>query len=292
MSNNKHILSKNNFQTGLTRLYRQRTRRILTKKSLLRNRYFNRLTSSLLIFFFLSNTGGVFGQEKNVSNGNQQWLQYYNQTKLGNNWTWLSDGGYRWKDGFQKSSQYLVRTAIGYMINPHIRISSGFAHLGFFSKGNLNKMEFRPYQELHLKNKISKIELSHRYRIEERFFNPVIDGEIQTPNEFNFRFRYSIMVSIPLFKLSKEKTDKVFLLNIGDEIFINAGNDIVYNVFDQNRFIISPTFKLNEQVTFSLTWNSQFAGTTTQGSFVNTNVIWIQVKHKLNLTSKKQNVTG
>jgi hypothetical protein len=225
----------------------------------------------------------LFGQSKIVSNGNQQWFQYYNQAKLGNKWTLFSDLGYRWKDGFHENSQYIIRTAIGYSIHPSLRISLGVAHLGSYIAKKASIFEFRPYQELALKNNFNEIELTNRFRVEERFFNFDYNGEIQLPSDFNFRFRYSIMMGIPLFRLSKEKTNRIFLLYIGDEIFINAGNTIANNIFDQNRIIFSPSLKLNEQVTFSLTWNSQFASTSLQNTYKYTNVIWFQIKHKLGI---------
>jgi len=245
------------------------------------------LLTLLILIFSLANTNDLIGQNKYVSTGNQQWFQYYNETQLSNKWIWLSDASYRWKNGFQENSQYLLRTGIGYKLNSNIRISSGLAHLGFFSNDAVTRMEFRPYQEVQVKHNFSNIDLNHRYRIEERFFYPYMDGQIQSLSTFNFRFRYSIMVGIPLFKLRGE-IEKEFILNIGNEIFINAGNDIVNNVFDQNRVIISPSFKLNELLTFSLTWNNQFASTTTQGKFEHTNIIWLQIKHKLALKNKKQ----
>jgi hypothetical protein len=239
-------------------------------------------TISFILFFFISTQSILFGQQKDVVNSNQQWFQYYNQTKLSDKWTLLVDGGFRWKEGFQESSQFIVRAAMGYSLTSNIQISSGLAHLGFYSSDKISKVEFRPYQEITVKNKFNKIDLNHRYRVEERFFKSVDNGVIQSPNTFNFRFRYSLMLSIPLFQLSKEKPEKVFILNIGDEIFVNAGSDIVDNVFDQNRFIISPTFKLSDQLSISSTWNSQFASTSTPSRYTYTNVIWLQIKHKLN----------
>jgi hypothetical protein len=290
-SNEKHILKQSTFNNGKTQYPQQY---YLESKKTTYNLGFticpkrNVLTIPLFLFFFLVAPRMSFGQQKNVVNGKQQWFQYYNQTKLNDKWTLLFDAGYRWKDGFQESSQYIVRAGVGYNINANIRISSGLAHLGFYSSDKLNKVEFRPYQEVLVHNKFNKIGLVHRYRIEERFFNPVTNGEIQTPNTFNFRFRYSLMVSIPLFKLSKVKKDKVFLINIGDEIFLHAGKSVVNNVFDQNRFIVSPTFKLDESSTLSLTWNSQFASTASQAVFNNTNVFWLQIKHELDFSKKQK----
>ena len=232
-------------------------------------------------------TGTAYAQDKKVTSGNQQWVQYYNETRLSNKWTLMADGGFRWKDGFETSSQYIVRAGAGYTINPAIRVGAGFAHLGFYASGHINKVEFRPYQELSIKNKYHKLGISHRLRVEERFFNPVTNGAIQSSNTFNFRFRYSFMTNIPLFRLSKTNGGKVVSLSLGDEIFINAGKDIVYNVFDQNRFIISPTISFNKDLSLSLTWNNQFAANPAPSSYTYTNVIWLQVRHTLAINHKK-----
>lgn len=283
----KYIVRQACLQTGLTRPdQRVNNPRPQALDQILSHRF--RQLACLLPFILIANTSTLLGQVKNISNGNQQWLHYYNQIQLSDKWTWLSDGGYRWKGGFDENFQYVLRTAIGYAISPAIRISTGFAHLGFYSSGKIDRVEFRPYQELLVINKFNKVGLNHRYRIEERFFNPVINGQIQTSNSFNFRFRYSLIVNIPLFNLSKDRPEMVFMVNIGDEIFINAGNNIVNRVFDQNRLVFSPTFKLSERLTVSLTWNSQFAGTSTQARFVYTNVFWFQVSQKIVLKKKRK----
>ena len=248
---------------------------------------FNQLAVLIAAFFFIANSSILFGQEKEVIKRNQIWLQYYNETKINENWILLSDGGYRWKEGFDESSQYIIRIAIGYAINSDVRISSGFAHLGFYSSGKVSKVEFRPYQEIAFKNKYHNIILNHRYRIEERFFNTVVNGKIQTPNTFNFRFRYALMAAIRLFKLSSANPECLFLLSFGDEVFINTRNNNTYNIFDQNRIIISPTFNLNKELSLSLTYSSQFASNSTQDSYTHTNIFWVQLKHKLDFNLKK-----
>src|SRR4051794_21708366 len=154
-------------------------------------------------------------QEKTVKKGNQQWLQYYAQIKLSNKWTLLADGGYRWANHFQTSSQYIIRTGIGYALNPNIQVGGGFAHLGYFTSGKVSKVEFRPYEEFSIKSKLGNTEINNRVRIEERFFNPVVDGKVEGPGTFNFRFRYMLLANIPLFNLSKADPDKKVLLGIG-----------------------------------------------------------------------------
>ena len=227
-------------------------------------------------------------QTRIVNRSEQQWLQYYAQIKVAEKWTALADAGYRATDFLNDPLQYIVRGGVDYGINPNLHVAAGFAHLGFYSGGKENRIEFRPYQELLNKNKFNKVELTHRFRVEERIFHTVVNGAIQHPATFNFRFRYFFVASIPLFQLSKKNADKKVLLNVGDEIFINAGKEIVYNVFDQNRFLISPTLQVNPVFLISFTWNSQFGATSKQATYNYASVAWLQIRHKINFDPKKQ----
>ncbi|MBK8500934.1 MAG: DUF2490 domain-containing protein [Saprospiraceae bacterium] len=242
---------------------------------------------ALVLFIALSNSL-LYAQGKNIASGNQQWIQYYNQSKLSEKLTLVADAGYRWKDGFYQSTAYIIRTGLGYSVHPAILVSAGFAHLGSYSQSKISRKEFRPYQELGINHTFGKASINNRFRIEERFFNPVANGNIGTPNTFNFRFRYSLMVSIPLFSLSRFDSDRKFLISFGDELLINTGEDIVYNVFDQNRAILSPTVQWTKQLSFSLTYNYQFSSTPIPAQFNSIDVVWLQVRHKLDLSLKKE----
>jgi hypothetical protein len=242
----------------------------------------------IIIFLLLCVSMIAVAQQKTVKHGNQQWVQYYGQAKLGEKFTLQADGGYRAADGFKTSVQYIARAGMAYSITPQIQVAAGFANLGFYASGKINKREFRPYEELLIKNTFKRFQITHRYRIEERFFNLVSDGKIERPGTFNFRFRYLMMAAIPLFKLSKSNNNAQFLLNIGDEIFFNAGEKIVYNVFDQNRLIISPTLQCNKNFSISFTWNNQFASANSPATYNHTNVLWLQVRQTLNFVRKKE----
>lgn len=236
----------------------------------------------LVCFVIILDASLVTAQTNNIDTENQQWFQYYNQVKVAQRWNWLTDIGYRWKDSFSKKSQHLVRSGIGYQPNQTTQILQGFAHLGSYSDQRLTKIEFRPYQEILIKNKYNKLALKQRIRIEERFFHPITTGS----NTFNFRFRYALCTTIPLIKFSSIHPDKKIVLHIGDEIFVNAGNQTTNAVFDQNRIMISPTLVLNKKLSLSLTWNSQFLSTSTPAIFDQNDVVWFQVKQQFDLTSK------
>ena len=226
-------------------------------------------------------------QEKQVIKGNQVWLQYYGQAKLSEKWTWQFDGGFRWRDVFTASSSHILRTSLGYSPGANVRFSAGLAHLGLYAQETLLRVELRPYQDVQISQKFEKWDLTHRFRLEERFFFPITEGRIQQTNQFNFRFRYAAMVGIPLFRLSQNHPEAAFILYLGDEIFLNFGPEINHNYFDQNRLLISPTFKLSEALLVALTWSNQFASTLVPSVYTHTQVFWLQVRHQMDFGKGK-----
>ncbi len=227
------------------------------------------------------------GQEKQVVHSYQTWMQYYGQATLNAKWSWQFDGGFRWKESFRENSAYLVRSSIGYAPAPNMRFAAGLAHLGLFIQDSLSRVELRPFQEFQLTQPFQKFSLVHRYRLEERIFYPVSDGHIQATDRFNFRFRYAAFFRIPLFKLSRENPEAVFLLELGDEIFLNFGSQVTRTYFDQNRLLVSPTFRFDKTFAVSLTWNNQFASMPAPSSYAHNQVFWLQVKHQLDFSKKK-----
>lgn len=192
----------------------------------------------------------------------------------------LPDASYRRRDGFSQHSQFIVRAGLGYFIKPNLRVSASFAYSGYYTQNTLNRVEYRPHQEILLRSSFNNIRVNNRIRVEERFFNSLGNSN----NTFNVRFRYSLSVTIPIAKLSKTNPDSRFLLTIGDEVFINAVKETPTQTFDQNRFTVSPIFQLNKNLSISPTWNSQYASTYKSDTYRQTNVFWLQIRHNLDLS--------
>ncbi|MEZ4811077.1 MAG: DUF2490 domain-containing protein [Allomuricauda sp.] len=245
----------------------------------------NRALHIILIWTFLGSTR-LLAQEKTITHAGEQWLQYNNLTHISEKWDLFINGGGRWKDGFEEFTIFFGRIGAGFSLSDKTMLATGFTYVEFYDDGNRQQVEFRPYEEILLRGSVLRFRLNHRFRFEQRFYNPVIDGDIQSDNSFALRFRYAIMTGFTLFKLSKTNPDSKFVLNISDELMINAGKDVVYNVFDKNRFIITPTFQLNKSVSVAVAWNNQFGSTTTAGHYVHTNALWVHFSHTINLSKK------
>ena len=229
----------------------------------------------ILLFFSIF----AKAQEKKVDHKNQQWLAYYNQLELSKNWSINSDFQYRWEVFFSHHTQYLVRSQATYKIADALETGAGLGISGSYEDESLSKMEYRPFQEIQLKSALLTLALDHRLRVEERFF----EDRITNDNSFNMRFRYRLQLTIPVFKISSNP-DKTLDLIMADEIFLNAGHSITYDVFDQNRILLSASAPLNKNVDISLTYNNQFAAKNSPASYTRTHIFWLSIKHKIDIS--------
>ena len=226
----------------------------------------------LICFSFSSKS-----QKKDIKNSNQQWFLYNNQIKFSDKWRLSTVLGYRLRDGFSHSLLYFAGTQMGYQMNTGMRLSLGFNHLGFYALGRLSQREYRPYQELTLAWKHKNITTGHRLRAEQRYFRKRAHENIQSESHFNLRFRYRFSLSIPLLQFPPANSDKKLLFTSSYEIFINAGREIVYNVFDRQRILAGLTMQFSKNLSVNMAYLYQFSAFNLPGSFERTNVIWLGV---------------
>lgn len=217
-------------------------------------------------------------QDRIVVRENQQWIQYYGQLRLTENWLLTGDTGFRWKDGLTASHQHIVRAGGLYKAGGSVQLGGGLAHSGIYEAGSVEQREWRLYEEVGFKNSFRFLELAHRLRIEQRF---------QHPTPFTVRFRYSLMASIPLFVLSSGNGDFRLSFRAGDELFINSLKKNSINLFDQNRIVAGPVIHLGDALSMAVLWNSQYAATSLPSTYRQTHVIWLQVRHTFSLPNKE-----
>ncbi len=186
---------------------------------------------------------------------------------------------------FGNPSQYIARMAFAYKLEPHhMQFAVGVAHLGFYAGDSLNRVEWRPYVGLVINNKYPGFKLQHRARIEYRSFKTLGTGDMS----WNIRYRYRMFMNIPLLKLSSENKSMALSWNMGDEIFINGGSNVVYNLFNQNRLLLGPALQVNKSLTLSLTYTAEYGSRNSPANYRYSNIIWLGIKHKLDFTQKSK----
>lgn len=223
---------------------------------------------ALVTLILLTLTFSTFAQT-------QEWIQYYGQLSINENYSLMADGGFRWQNGFESSSQFIARASVRKHLTQSLHADVGLAYLGFYSAGDVIQYEYRPYQEFGIQQSLSRLGIKHRIRLEERFFRNNTE-ETGISNSFVLRSRYSLMST---FSIINVENGKGLDLLVGDEIFIHFGNN-EYNLFDQNRILIGPAFRLNPFLKFTFLYNYLLSK---PDDFDHLSIFWVGIRQRINI---------
>ena len=233
---------------------------------------------SLLILF---NNSVAQNTSPLVVKDNMLWLGYYNNIILNPKWSINSDLQFRTKNEVKDYSQALVRSDVSYKLKDRLTISVGFAHFRYFLTKEKTRGEWRPWQQLKLTDKVGNCKLSHRFRIEQRFNERVKNFEATNDYQFNFRFRYRLDLSYPIFK-EKETGNNIYVL-VGNEIMVNAGNTINYNYFDQDRLYLGINYEINKKISLQLQYMHIWQQASNGLTLNNNEVLRFNIYHTISL---------
>ena len=185
----------------------------------------------------------VSAQDSNLGN----WLIYIGSKKLNSKWNIHNEVQYRNYNAIGDLEQLLLRTGVGYNVNDKNNVLLGYGYI--LSENYIGESddkiainEHRIFQQYTTKQDISKVSLSHRYRLEQRFVE----------EDFKLRFRYFLSLKIPL-KI-KEKGTSPLYLSAYNEIFLNSKSSI----FDRNRVYGGLGYNLSENIKIELGYINQF----------------------------------
>ena len=231
----------------------------------------------LYIILFCLSTNKVYAQ-KAIEDQNLLWLRY--QVKLGINPNWqlvqeLEERTYWFPS---RQHQFLTRTMLKRDWGKGWIIGAGFTYISQSNpqdpseKNFYSLYELRPQLELSYKQKLSdRFELGHRYWSEFRIREQE-NGKLKYANN---RSRYKVEITYsPLDQLK---------LKAFEEVFLNIGSSITYNVFDQNRLGISAQYDLLKNFAAELGYINWFQQKSSGNEFYNRHIIRLTLHHTLNL---------
>jgi len=185
-------------------------------------------------------------QEKEMATQQMSWWAYFGTFRLTDKWSVWTELQLRRSDFIQEWQQVLPRAGINYHYRNNIVFTAGHAYLWTYPYGEQPipleepRYEHRPWQQVVLTHESGKVTFQHRYRLEQRFLqnwsdpNPVTNLRSIEPGwELQNRMRYRFLLTVPITKHATGR-QKLFA-TFYDEIFINFGDNIGFNLFDQNR---------------------------------------------------------
>ncbi|MGK2862663.1 MAG: DUF2490 domain-containing protein [Chitinophagaceae bacterium] len=238
----------------------------------------------LLLFCFLH--FGLHAQTKQVAHQSLYWVRYYNQLVINEKWTWHNEFDNRRFFKGNQQHHFIAHSRLHYKILQNAEIAFGLTYSRQSpqdpnSTSDLVVPEIRPAQEVNYSNPITKrLTLQHRIRIDERFIHKN-DGQVLLAGyNFNFRFRYRILAS---FILNKEEAKTATTLKVANELMVNAGKNIVYNHFDQNRIYLALEQGLNKNFSVELGYLHLYQQRATGYQFFDREIIRLTIYHKIKL---------
>lgn len=228
--------------------------------------------------------------QKQVSNFNQVWGGYLNQTRLSNKWGFWAEAQLRSNENFfHHLSQGILRVGGTYYLNDDTKITAGYAYVNNFSPANganISTPEHRPWQQIQWHTKYPKLRLMQWLRLEERFRQRLLNAnELDNSFAFNYRIRYNFLMQIPLSKKLFKPNSFSFVVN--DEIHINFGKQIVNNTFDQNRFFVGLAYQTTKTDNLQFGYMNLFQQLPAVSQYKNLHVARIFYFHNVDLRKSK-----
>lgn len=242
----------------------------------------------LKLFIFLISIYASNAQtRKNINHQSILWTRYYNQLILNNVWSIHTEFDNR---VFLKPSEqnlYVFRIQGRYKINEKLEAGIGYAYFSVSTQVpeqtfNFEIPENRGQQDLTWKEKIKGVTINQRFQVEERFIRNSNNQELIDGTTFFWRFRYRLQGDYTFWK----KENQFLKTIIFDEIMLNAGKNIVYNTFDQNRIYAGLQYGLNENLAVEIGYLKSFQQRPNGTDYFDRDIIRLSIFHKINFIKK------
>jgi len=172
------------------------------------------------------------------------WFMFYGDHKLSPTWGVHTEFQARRYNVITAPQQLVLRLAANYSLSSTSMVALGYGFVKSHPYGDFpapgDSHEHRIYEQLQLQGKLSRIALSHRYRLEQRWVENLSLGQYLYQN----RVRYQLRGTVPL--QGPTLDPKEVFVSAYDEIFIGFGNNVP-NIFDQNRTYAAAGYKLSKE---------------------------------------------
>lgn len=208
---------------------------------------------TLIIIFSLFSIFGVSAQNTRITDNNTiGWYTFSGTFKLNQKFGIHTEYQWRRDELISTWQQSLLRIAVNYQLNAKTQLRLGYAWIETFPYGDIpingfgkDFTEHRSFQMATITDKVSIIDFSHRFMLEQRWVGRYTNTNLNSEDEYLFmnRFRYMFRAQIPL--KGKTIADRTPYFAIYDEVFIGFGKNVNENVFDQNRLGLVFGYRFN-----------------------------------------------
>jgi len=224
----------------------------------MKNRYYPPYKPLVLLAYLLLMTISAQAQNRVLDHQTIGWFTYNGDHKLNDRWAIHTEYQWRRIDLIRSWQQSLARLGVVRTVSERVKVGGSYTYFVTFPFGRYPQAEngvpypeHRLHQDVRLSEKYGRLDLSHRFRLEQRWLaNQSDEGNPRRITDWNFqnRVRYQVAGQLPLKGATVD--DREWYLNFFDEVFIGFGRNVGQNIFNQNRlsggvgYQISNGFKL------------------------------------------------
>ncbi|GAA4376726.1 DUF2490 domain-containing protein [Hymenobacter koreensis] len=212
------------------------------------------------------------------------WLVYNGDFRLTSRWGVHTEAQWRRANGLRDAQQNLVRAGLNYHLSNNLLLTGGYAFADTHPYGEYPAAkafpEHRLYQQVLLRSNEGFLQVQHRYRLEQRWVRFANNPEYTYLN----RARYQLRLAAPL--LGPKLTAGMPYLVASNELFINFGNNVSRNIFDQNRAYAALGYMIRKNVNIEAGYLHQLVQQRHGTVFEHNNTL--QLSLNLNLDLRKE----
>ena len=203
----------------------------------------------LLVCFLVNGMISSAQTKRQYTTNYNGWLAYSGNHQLTDKWGIHLEVQWRRSNIVLDNQQLLTRVGINYYLHPQVYLTAGYCYVITYPYGAFAAKcmfpENRIWEQINFKSNIGIIEMINRFRLEQRYVNsPVLADGIYEPGDavYTNRARALVRFSVPL----KGKTieDRSYYVSCFNEVYINFGKNVGYNILDQNRAYLGIGYKL------------------------------------------------
>ena len=214
-----------------------------------------RFKTNIFIFTFLVSSFTYCQNTRINEKNNIGWYNFNTTFKLNSRFGIHTEYQWRRIEYIKNWQQSLLRLGVNYQLNQSILLRTGYAWIETFPYGatpingfGKDFTEHRTFEMVTLNNKVSIVDFSHRFMLEQRWIGKYTNANLDTEDQFIFsnRFRYMFRMQLPL--QGKTIIEKTPYVAIYDELFVGFGENVNENIFDQNRFGLLLGYKFNNNL--------------------------------------------
>lgn len=217
------------------------------------------------------------------------WFGAYTKYRVSEKVFYYGEYHYRRRNFMRDMAQIYLRFGATYLINKNLEVTAGMVTPVYWApdqtKENIDPvvMQYRLWEQLLFVQPFKRLKLYHQLRFEQRWRRAY---EKDSPFLLTYRFRYKIMTYIPMNRPTL--INRTLFLSAYEEIFIQAGNSIIYDHFEDNRVFLGLGYIINEnfQVQAGYMWTFRHAGA--PNKYEHRHIPRLSIYHNLDFYGKRQ----